>query len=156
VIIFGLVRFLSKNITKPKIVFWKKTRNRVKPTGFGSVWFFREKTSSNRFGLVFPVLAWFSRFWLGFCRFGSVFFRFFFVSVRFGTVRFFWFFAYKTETEPAGFFKILIGLIDFFFQFSFFSFFFSDFLNLINFSVFFLTPTINMLREELGSRVRKW
>jgi len=137
--------------------------------------FFEKKpeTGSNqpvsvRFGFLGkkPVqigLAWFFRFWLGFLGFGSVFVGlarffsgFFFVSVRFGTVRFFWFFAYKTETEPAGFFKILIGLIDFFFQFSFFSFFFSDFLNLINFSVFFLTPTINMLREELGSRVRKW
>jgi hypothetical protein len=73
-------------------------------------------------------LARFFRFWLGFFRFGSVFSvwlgfssltrfwlglaRFF---VGFGSVRFFWFFAYKTETEPAGFFKNLIGLIGFFF-----------------------------------------
>jgi len=137
--------------------------------------FFEKKTETGsnqpvsvRFGFLGkkPVqigLAWFFRFWLGFLGFGSVFVGlarffsgFFFVSVWFGTVRFFWFFAYKTETEPAGFFKILIGLIDFFFRFSFFSFFFSGFLNLINFSVFFLTPTINMLWEELGSRVRKW
>jgi hypothetical protein len=111
VIIFGSVRFLSKKVTKPKFFFLKKkpkpNRNRVKPTGFGSVWFgfFRAKTGSNRFGLVFSVLARFSRFWLGFFRFwlgffrfgsvfpvwlgfGSVVFRFFvgFGSVRFGSV----------------------------------------------------------------------
>jgi hypothetical protein len=78
VIIFGSVRFLSKKVTKPKFFFLKKkpkpNRNRVKPTGFGSVrfGFFRAKTGSNRFGSVFPVLARFSRFgsvfpvWLGF------------------------------------------------------------------------------------------
>jgi hypothetical protein len=54
------VRFLSKKVTKPN--FFKKNRNRFKPTGFGSVRFFREKTGSNRFGSVFSV-------WLGF---GSV------------------------------------------------------------------------------------
>jgi hypothetical protein len=38
VIIFGSVQFLSKKITKPKLFFFeKKNRNRVKPTGFGSV-----------------------------------------------------------------------------------------------------------------------
>jgi len=131
VIIFGLVWFLSKKITK--LNFFFKIRNRVKPTGFGSVQFFRAKTGSNRFGSVFPVwlgfglvfsvlarffpvLAWF--FW-----FGSVFFPVFFC---FGSVRFF---AYKTKTEPAGFFKILIG---FFFN-SVFSIFFSNFLSLIDF-----------------------
>jgi hypothetical protein len=62
-------------------------------SGFGSVF--------SSFGLVFSV-------WLGF----SGFFRFF---VGFGSVRFFRFFGYKTETEPAGFFKNLIGLIGFFF-----------------------------------------
>jgi hypothetical protein len=70
------------------------------------------------FGSVFSVLA---RFFCGlarFFRFGSVFFRFF---VGFGSVRFFWFFAYKTE--PAGFFKNLIG----FFFGSVFSVFFSVF-----------------------------
>jgi hypothetical protein len=74
VIIFDLVRFLSKKVTEPKKKFLKK-QNRVKPTGFGSVRFdfFRAKTGSNRFGSVFPV-------WLGFLglarffRFGSVFF----------------------------------------------------------------------------------
>jgi hypothetical protein len=48
VIIFGSVWFLSKKITKPKFLFFEKktetepkpNRNRVKPTGFGSVRFF--------------------------------------------------------------------------------------------------------------------
>jgi hypothetical protein len=60
--------------------------------------------------------------------------------VGFGSVRFFWFFAYKTGTEPAGFFKNLIGLIGFFFRFGFFGYFFSGFLDLIGFLVFLLTP----------------
>jgi hypothetical protein len=66
-----------------------------------------------KFGSVFPV-------WLGFARFVSSLARFFF---GLGSVRFFRFFAYKTETEPADFFKILIGLIDFF-LFNFSSYFF--------------------------------
>jgi hypothetical protein len=109
---FGSV-FIKKN-NQTEIFFLKKkpkpNRNRVKPTGFGSIRFFRAKTGSNRFGLVFSVLARFFWFglvfsvWLGF---GSVFpvwlgltrffFRFF---VSFGSVRFFQFFGYKTETEP--------------------------------------------------------
>jgi hypothetical protein len=135
VIIFGLVRFLSIKVTKPKFFFLKK---KPKPGQtdrfqFGSVWFFRVKTGSNQFGSVFPVFARFSRFWLGFFRFFSVWLGFsvwigfsglarFFVG--FGSVRFFRFLVYKTETEPAGFFKILIGLIGFFFRFDFFGFFF--------------------------------
>jgi hypothetical protein len=107
VIIFGLVRFLSKKLTKPKF-FLKKT-----------------ETGSNRFGLVFPVRLGFSGS-ARFFRFGLVFF----CSV-------FWFFAYKTETRPASFFKILIGLIGFFFDSVFLVFFFFSFLNLINFLVFF-------------------
>jgi hypothetical protein len=71
--------------------------------------------------------SWFSQFWLGFSGFGSVFFGF-------GSVWFFRFFA--CETEPAGFFKILIG---------FFGYFFFGFLGLICFSVFLLTSTINQL-----------
>jgi hypothetical protein len=89
VIIFGSIRFLSKKVTKLKIFFLKKNRNRVKPTGFGSVWFFRAKTGSNRFGSVFPILARFSRFWLGFFRFWLGFFRFglvFSVWLSFGSV----------------------------------------------------------------------
>jgi hypothetical protein len=50
---------------------------------FGSVRFFRTKTSSNRLDSVFPV-------WLGFLGFVSVFFGL-------GSVRCF---AYKTETGP--------------------------------------------------------
>jgi hypothetical protein len=87
---FGSVFIKKSNQTKKKN-FEKKNRNRVKPTGFGSVRFFMAKTGSNRFGSVFPVLARFSRFfpvlprvfpvWLGF---GLVFSGFLSVSVRFG------------------------------------------------------------------------
>ena len=83
VIIFGSVWFLSKKVTKLKYFFFeKKNRNRVKPTGFGSVrfGFFRAKTGSNRFGSVFSVFSGFGSVfpvWLGFLsvsvRFGSVF-----------------------------------------------------------------------------------
>jgi hypothetical protein len=140
VIIFGSVWFLSKKVTKPIFFLKQKTEtgsNRPVSDRFG---FFRAKTGSNRFGSVFPVLARFSRFWLGFFQFwlgflgfglvfsgfGSVFsvwlgFFLVFCRVRFG---FFRFFAYKTETEPAGFFKNVIGLIGFFFRFGFFSYFF--------------------------------
>ena len=123
---FGSVFIKKSNQTE--IFFFEKkpkpNRNRVKPTGFGSVrfGFCREKTCSNRFGSVFPV-------WLGF---GSVWLGFLSVSVRFGLV--FSVFVYKTETEPAGFFKNLIGLIGFFFRFGFFG--------LIGFLVFLLTPRI--------------
>ena len=71
-----------------------------------SVWFgdFRTKTSSNQF--------------FGLARFFSVW------------VRFFRFQAYKTETKPVNFLKIIIS---FFSQFGFFSYFFSSFLDLIDF-----------------------
>ena len=57
------------NITK--LIFLKKKTE----TGSGSVWFFRTKTGSNRFGLVFSVWLGFivgltRFFWFGF---GSVF-----------------------------------------------------------------------------------
>jgi hypothetical protein len=119
VIIFCLVWFLSKKIIKLKFKK-KRNRNRVKLTGFGSVRFFRAKTGSNQFGLVFPVLARFSRFWLSFFRFwlgffwfGSVlarFFRFGLVLAQFfpvfsGSVWFFWFSAYKTEPNRLVFSK---------------------------------------------------
>jgi hypothetical protein len=59
-------------------------------------------------------LAWFFPVWLGFFRFFPVW------------VRFFQFQAYKTETEPGGFFKILIGFFGYFFPvFSVFQFFYS-------------------------------
>jgi len=109
---FGSV--FIKKITKQN--FFKKNRNRFKPTGFGSV--FRTKTGSNWFGLVFSV-------WLG-------------------LARFFQFQAYKTETEPAGFFKILIGLIIFFHS-SVLSVIFFCFLGLIGFSVFLFTPKYDTL-----------
>ena len=92
---FGLV-FIKKNnqIELKKKTKPKPNRNRFKLTGFGLI--FLDK---NQFKLV----------WLGF-------FRFF----LFGSFRFFWFQAYKTETKPVGFFKILISLISFFFlQFGF-------------------------------------
>jgi hypothetical protein len=133
VIIFGSVRFLSKKVTKPKFFFLKKkNRNRVKPNGFGSVRFFRAKTGSNRFDSVFSV-------WLGF---GSVFpiWLGFFSSFLSISVRFFWFFVYKTETEPAGFLKKLIGFIGFFFRFGFFGYFFFQFSRFNRFSGFFAHP----------------
>jgi hypothetical protein len=99
--LFGSICIKKSNQTG----FFLKNRNR---TG----------TGSNRPGLV----------WLGYFRKKPVqpglaqFFS--------GSVRFFQFQAYKTETEPVGFFKILIG---FFSQFGFFYF-----LGLISFSIFLL------------------
>jgi hypothetical protein len=100
-----------------------------------------------RFGFLWqkPVqtgLARFFWFWLGFLDFGSVFpvlLGFFpvFCRFRFCSVRFFQFFVYKTE--PAGFFKKLIGLIGFFFRFGFFGFFFW-FSRFNRFSGFFAHP----------------
>jgi hypothetical protein len=125
VIIFGSIRFLSK---KKKVTKQKKTETKPKPVQtdrfrFGS--FFLDK---NRFKLVwlgFFGLARFFLVWLGFFRFG------------FDSVRFFQFQTYKTETEAIGFFKNLIG---FFSQFGFFCYFFTGFLGLISFSVFFAHP----------------
>jgi len=71
---FGSVFIKKSNQTK--IIFLKKNQNRVKPTGFGSVWFFRAKIVSNWFGSVFPVLARFSQFWLSFFQFWLGFFLF--------------------------------------------------------------------------------
>jgi hypothetical protein len=125
----------------------KPNRNRVKPTGFGSVWFgFLGKKP------VQTGLARFFRFWLGFFglaqffRFGSVLARFFPVFCRFwfGSVQFFQFFCYKTETEPAGFFKKLIGLIGFFFGSVFLVFFFR-FSRFNRFSGFFAHPYLQCL-----------
>jgi hypothetical protein len=93
VIIFGSVRFLSKKSNqteknkkkKPKLVQTDRFR-------FGSVWFFRTKTGSNRFGSVFwfgSVLARFFLVWLGFFdlprffRFGSGLAQFFPVWLSF-------------------------------------------------------------------------
>jgi hypothetical protein len=66
-------------------------------TGWVRLGYFREKTGSNRFGLVL----------LGFFWFGLDFFGL-------GSVQFFRFQTYKTGTKPVSFLKILIGLISFF------------------------------------------
>jgi len=88
VIIFGLVQFLSKKVTKSKF-FLKKNRNRVKLTGFGSVWFFREKTGLAwffSFGSIFSVWLGFGSGWLSFfrffCRFRFGFFGFLLVKPK--------------------------------------------------------------------------
>ena len=125
-IIFGSVRFLSKKVIKPKFFLKKKTEtgsNRPVSVRFG---FFGKKPVQtglarfSRFGSVFPV-------WLGFF---SSFFRF-----RFGSV-----FSYKTKTEPAGFFKILIGSV--------FSVIFFRFSRFYQFFGFFLTPALCALSKE--------
>jgi len=153
---FGSV-FIKKSNQTEIFFFLKKpkpNRNLVKPTGFGpgqtdrfrfgSVRFFREKTSSNRFGSVF----W---FWLGFFslarffRFGSVFFLFGFGSVRFG---FFGFFLIKLKPNRTGrFFQNFNWFNRFFLWFGFFGCFFSGFLDLISFSVFLLIPNIRIILE---------
>ena len=97
-IIFGSVWFLSKKSNQTEKKKKKKNRNWFKLTGFGSarfgflgqkpvqtdrfrfgsVWFFRTKTGSNRFGSVFrfgSVLARFFPVWLGFFAL-PLFFRF--------------------------------------------------------------------------------
>ena len=122
IIIFGSVRFLLK--TNNQINFFLK---KPKPNRTGSnllvlvrFWFFRTKTGSDRFGSVFLVLT-------RFFRFGSVFFCL--GSVWFG------FFGFS-ETEPVGFFKILIG----FFHSSVFQLFFSRFSRFNLFFDFFSHP----------------
>ena len=131
-IIFSSVQFLSKKIIKPKLK--KKNRNRTEPVQ--TDWFRFGFLGQNRFGL---VLARFFRFcsvfsvWVGF---GLVFFPIFF---GLGSVWCFRFQAYKTETEPVGFFKILIG---FFSRFCFSGFFFG----FLNFLVFITTRVLILLR----------
>jgi hypothetical protein len=112
---FGSVFIKKSNQTE---IFFEKKRNRVKPTGFGSVRFFRAKTGSNRFYSVFlvlarffSVLAWFFPVWLGFlvwlCFSGLAWFcfRFFvgFGSIRFG---FFGFLLIKPKPNRPVFSKI--------------------------------------------------
>jgi len=108
---FGLI--FIKKVTKPNLKKTETVSNRPVLVQFG---FFGQK----------PVwLGFFS--WFGFFRFG------------FDSVQFFWFSAYKTETEPVSFFKILIDLI-IFFTIRFFRLFFSGFLGLIGFFGFFCSP----------------
>ena len=70
----------------------------------------------------------------------------FFISKpnRFGSVRVVRFKHYKTgnRTESDIFLNILIGLIDFYFRFGFFGYFFSSFLDLIGILVFLLIPKL--------------
>ena len=87
--------FIKKKISKSNF-FSKKNlnQNQFKPTGFGSIWFFRTKTGSNQFGsvfLVFSVCLVLARFfpvwlgfsiWLGFFPVFSVWIRFGFFSFR--------------------------------------------------------------------------
>ena len=145
-IIFGSVRFLSKKVIKLNFFFLKKkpkpNRNQVKPTGFGLVrfGFLRAKTGSNRFGSVFPVLAWFSRFFPVLARFGSVFFQFFvgFGSVRFG---FFGFLLIKPKPNRIGrFFQKFNRFNRVFFSVRFFQLFFFRFSRFNRFSGFFAHP----------------
>jgi hypothetical protein len=121
-IISGSARFLLKKSIQTEIFLKKPKPVQTDRFRFGPVRFFRTKTGSNRFDSIFSVLA-----------------RFFF---GLGLIRFFWFQAYKTETEPVCFFKILIGLISFFHGSVFFGYFFYGFLGLIDFQVFFLTATV--------------
>jgi hypothetical protein len=78
---FGSVFIKKSNQTE--FFFLKKNRNRVKPTGFGSVFLGQKPVQTglvgfSGFGSVFFGLAWFFRF-------GSVFF-WFFVGFGFGSV----------------------------------------------------------------------
>ena len=126
--------FYQKKVTKLNFFFLKKIETSSnRPI---SVRFFRTKTGSNRFGSVFSVWLGFfdlTRFWLDLARL----FRFDLILTRFGSVFSVWFFrfqAQKTETEPVGFFKILIG---FFSRFGFFGYFFFQFCRFNRFFGFF-------------------
>jgi len=141
--------FYKKKVIK--LNFFKKNQNRTE-TGsnrpilvrFG---FFRQKPVDP----VFSGFAWFFRFdsvfsaWLGLTRFFSSLVLVFF---SLGSVRFFRFRAYKTETKQVDFFKILIGLINFFSQFNFFSYCFCNFLAFIDFLIFFCS----LLQAPLSPR----
>jgi hypothetical protein len=127
---FGSV-FIKKKITKLNLK--KKKRNRVKPTGFGSVrfsflgkkpvqnglaQFFRFCLDFFRFGSVFPAL-------LGFSGLARFFFLVFSVSVRFG---FFSFLLIKSNPNRTGWFfqnfnRFLFGsvFLVIFFWFSWFN-----------------------------------
>jgi len=160
---FGSVFIKKSNQTKI-FFFEKKNETEPKPgqTDRFRFGFFRAKTGSNRFGSVFPVLARFSRFWLGFFRFwlgfsGLARFRlglaqffsgFLSVSVRFG---FFGFLVIKPKPNRTGrFFQKFNRFNWFFFRFGFFGYFFSGFLGLIGFPVFLLTPNKNTVSGEVS------
>ena len=127
-IIFGSVRFLSKKNNQTEIFFLKKNRNRVKPTGVGSV-FFGKKPVQTSLARFFPVWLGFGSVWLGFFPF--------FCRFQFGSV--FLVFSYKTETEPnrtGRLFQKFNRFNRFFFYLVFLIIFFY-LLDLIGFSVFF-------------------
>jgi hypothetical protein len=97
--------FIKKTTTKLNFYFFLK---KSKPVQTDRFWFgFFEQNRFKPVWLGFLVLARFFPVRLGF--FGLT--RFF---SGLGSVLFFQFQAYKTEIEPVGFFKILIGLIVFF------------------------------------------
>jgi hypothetical protein len=119
---FGSVFIKKSNQTE--FIFFKKNRNRT-------------ETSSNRPVSVRLGFLEQKPVWLGF--FGLA--RFF--PVFFSSVLMVPSLKNQNQTEPVGFFKILIGLIGFFHGSVFSVIFFSGFLDLIGFSVFLLTPKTN-------------
>ena len=122
VIIFSSVWFLyKKKVTKPE--FKKKTETGSNPPVSVRFGFLGQKPVQTNLAWFF----WFGSVFSGLALFFSGLARFFFGFFDLSSVRFFWFRAYKTETEPAGFFKILICLIGFFSRFDFFGYFFSVF-----------------------------
>ena len=116
VILFSLVRYLSKKKTKIDFFFLKKkTKTEPKPVQTDRFWFgyFGIKTGSNRFGFVFSGLA-----------------QFFSVWVRFG------FFSFKfIKSKPNR--LVFLNSNRVFFTVRFFQLFFSAFLDLISFLIFF-------------------
>ena len=97
IILFSLLRFFIKKNNQIRFFFKNnKTETKLVPIWFGLTRFF---------------------IWLGF---SSLTLFFYFFRFGFGSVWFFRFHAYKIETEPVGFLKILIDLIGFFLWFDFF------------------------------------
>ena len=128
VIIFDLV--FIKKIIKLNI-FFKKPKP-VQTNRFRLC--FQDK---NRFGSVFSVWLGFFYVWLGFFDLARFWLSFFSDWVRFG------FFSFRLiKPNRSVFFLILIG---FFSRFGFFNYFFSGFLSLIGFSVFF-SPQYNLTK----------
>jgi len=71
-IIFGLIRFLSKKNNQTEF-FLKKSQNRFKPTDFSSVCFLEQIPVQTGLALFFYFSSVFSGFFV-WVRFGSVFF----------------------------------------------------------------------------------
>jgi hypothetical protein len=117
---FGSV-FIKKNNQTEIVFFFKKTETELKPG----------QTDRFRSGSVFLEQNRFKPVWLGFFWFWLGFFWFF---VGFGSVQFF---AYKAETEPNRTGRFFQKFNRFFSVRFFRLFFFSGFLDLIGFPVFF-------------------